>query len=101
MPRFNMPLELGIFLGAKRYGTGRQKQKITLVLDPSGTVISAFISDSPARISGRMRVIPKRRYRSSETGYEAPPAGATFRAAGSSGNVTSGFFINSALSGGG
>jgi hypothetical protein len=27
LPRFNMPLELGIFLGAKRYGGVRQKRK--------------------------------------------------------------------------
>ena len=25
LPRFNMPLELGLFLGAKRFGTGKQK----------------------------------------------------------------------------
>src|SRR5258708_9420368 len=25
LPRFNMPLELGLFLGAKRYGRGKQK----------------------------------------------------------------------------
>src|SRR5687767_12563673 len=33
LPRFNMPLELGVFLGAKRYGTGRQKRKSCLILD--------------------------------------------------------------------
>ncbi len=27
LPRFNMPLELGLFLGAKRYGDSRQKRK--------------------------------------------------------------------------
>ena len=27
LPRFNMPLELGIFLGAKRYGGASQKAK--------------------------------------------------------------------------
>ena len=27
LPRFNMPLELGIFLGAKKFGTGEQKKK--------------------------------------------------------------------------
>ncbi len=32
-PRFNMPLELGIFLGAKRYGVKEQKKKICLILD--------------------------------------------------------------------
>ena len=33
LPRFNMPLELGIFLGAKRYGGKAQRQKRTLILD--------------------------------------------------------------------
>ncbi|HEY0036437.1 MAG TPA: hypothetical protein VGB66_07090 [Longimicrobium sp.] len=33
MPRFNMPLELGIFLGAKSFGTGEQKKKAGVVLD--------------------------------------------------------------------
>ena len=27
LPRFNMPLELGIFLGAKRFGAEEQKRK--------------------------------------------------------------------------
>lgn len=31
--RLNMPLELGIFLGAKVYGTGRNRRKRALVLD--------------------------------------------------------------------
>lgn len=33
LPRFNMPLELGIFLGAKRFGGRRQKEKRLLILD--------------------------------------------------------------------
>lgn len=33
LPRFNMPLELGIFLGAQRYGNERQPGKVCLVLD--------------------------------------------------------------------
>ena len=33
LPRFNMPLELGLFLGAKQYGSGRQKDKVCLVLE--------------------------------------------------------------------
>lgn len=32
LPRFNMPLELGIFLGAKRYGGPAHRQKKCLVL---------------------------------------------------------------------
>ncbi len=33
LPRFNMPLELGIFLGAKKYGSDRQKEKVCKILD--------------------------------------------------------------------
>jgi hypothetical protein len=33
LPRFNMPLELGMFLGAKRYGDATQRSKSCLVLE--------------------------------------------------------------------
>ena len=33
LPRFNMPFELGMFLAAKRFGSGQQKRKMALVLD--------------------------------------------------------------------
>ena len=45
LPRFNMPLELGIFLGAKRYGVGDQKTKRALVLDVEQYRYQRFISD--------------------------------------------------------
>lgn len=45
LPRFNMPLELGLFLGAKRFGTGRQKQKNCLVMDVDRYRYQKFISD--------------------------------------------------------
>lgn len=45
LPRFNMPLELGIFLGAKRYGNKEQKQKRVLVLDIELYRYQTFISD--------------------------------------------------------
>ena len=45
LPRFNMPLELGIFLGAKRYGRGRQKEKNCLILDRDRFRYQIFISD--------------------------------------------------------
>jgi len=45
LPRFNMPLELGMFLGAKRFGTGRQKEKVCLVLDRERYRYQSFISD--------------------------------------------------------
>lgn len=45
LPRFNMPLELGIFLGAKRYGGSAQKAKRTLVFDIERYRYQKFISD--------------------------------------------------------
>lgn len=45
LPRFNMPLELGIFLGAKRFGEGRQKQKVGLILDREQFRYQQFVSD--------------------------------------------------------
>ena len=45
LPRFNMPLELGLFLGAKRYGSKPQKTKRALILDIEQFRHQRFISD--------------------------------------------------------
>lgn len=45
LPRFNMPLELGLFLGAKRYGGVHQKTKRILILDVERYRYQRFISD--------------------------------------------------------
>ena len=45
LPRFNMPLELGLFLGAKRYGTGEQRKKLCLILDRDPFRYQRFCSD--------------------------------------------------------
>jgi hypothetical protein len=45
LPRFNMPLELGVFLGARAYGSGRQKQKRCLILDRERYRYQRYISD--------------------------------------------------------
>lgn len=45
LPRFNMPLELGIFLGIKRAGTGRQERKSCLILDTERYRYQKFCSD--------------------------------------------------------
>jgi len=45
LPRFNMPLELGIFLGAKRYGAGTQRQKSCLILERDRYRYQKFCSD--------------------------------------------------------
>ncbi len=45
LPRFNMPLELGLFLGAKRYGGTLHKAKRVLILDVEQYRYQRFISD--------------------------------------------------------
>ena len=45
LPRFNMPLELGIFLGAKRFGDDDQAQKRCMILDTQQYRFQMFISD--------------------------------------------------------
>ena len=45
LPRFNMPLELGLFLGAKRYGDDPQKKKRCLILDTQQYRFQKFMSD--------------------------------------------------------
>lgn len=45
LPRFNMPLELGMFIGATRFGGKKQKQKNCLVLDVKPHRYQSFISD--------------------------------------------------------
>lgn len=45
LPRFNMPLELGLFLGAKRFGGEEQKHKRCLLFDTEQYRYQKFISD--------------------------------------------------------
>ena len=45
LPRFNMPLELGLFLGCKRFGAKNQSKKRTLILDSEQYRYRQFISD--------------------------------------------------------
>lgn len=45
LPRFNMPFELGLFLGAKRFGNAVQRRKTCLVLDREPYRYQAFLSD--------------------------------------------------------
>jgi hypothetical protein len=45
LPRFNMPLELGMFLGAKRFGHAEQAQKTCLILDVERYRFQKFIPD--------------------------------------------------------
>jgi len=45
LPRFNMPLELGLFIGAKRFGDEEQGRKRILILDTEQYRYHRFISD--------------------------------------------------------
>ena len=45
LPRFNMPFELGLFVGAARFGARDQRRKICLVLDRERYRFQKFISD--------------------------------------------------------
>ncbi len=45
LPRFNMPLELGVFLGARRFGRGPQREKRCLILDRERFRYQAYLSD--------------------------------------------------------
>ena len=45
LPRFNMPLELGIWLGAKRYGNKQDRYKRALVFDKVDHRYQKFCSD--------------------------------------------------------
>lgn len=45
LPRFNMPLELGVFLGAKKFGSTTQTKKQCLIIDKDRYRYHKFISD--------------------------------------------------------
>lgn len=45
LPRFNMPLELGLDLGCKRYGQEHQQEKVLLIFDKHQYRYQKFISD--------------------------------------------------------
>jgi len=45
LPRFNMPLELGVFLGVRRWGDRQQRRKSCLILDRDRHRYRIFCSD--------------------------------------------------------
>jgi hypothetical protein len=45
LPRFNMPLELGIFIGCQKFGNLSQKKKKYLILESESYRFKQFISD--------------------------------------------------------
>src|SRR5450755_4503989 len=45
LPRFNMPFELGLFLGARRFGAKLQRDKQCLVLEAERYRYQKYLSD--------------------------------------------------------
>lgn len=45
LPRFNMPLELGLDLGCKRFGKAHEQEKVILIMDIERYRYQRFISD--------------------------------------------------------
>jgi hypothetical protein len=45
LPRFNMPFELGLFIGAKHYGNKKHQSKVCLILDAEEYRYQKFLSD--------------------------------------------------------
>jgi hypothetical protein len=45
LPRFNMPFELGLMMGAKRFGAKRQRQKRACVMVAEPFVLPRYLSD--------------------------------------------------------
>ncbi len=45
LPRFNLPFELGLFLGARRFGKGIQRNKACLILDRDRYRFQKYLSD--------------------------------------------------------
>lgn len=45
LPRFNMPFELGLFIGASKLGSRRHKEKVCVILDTDPYRYRSFLSD--------------------------------------------------------
>ncbi len=58
LPRFNMPLELGLFLGAKAYGDQKQKDKRCLILDTDPYRYQKFVSDIAGQVIRAHKGVP-------------------------------------------
>jgi hypothetical protein len=88
LPRFNVPFELGLDLGCKRYGKLRQRQKTALILDVDRYRYRTFISDIAGfdieehngRVANAITVVRNwLRHTSHKISFEAP-SGATIYA---------------------
>jgi hypothetical protein len=81
LPRFNMPLELGIDLGASKYGESRLRSKTLLILDRTRFRYQRFVSDiSGQDVQAQGRRIPRvvtlvRDWLAAESGLHEIPGG--------------------------
>ena len=73
LPRFNMPLELGIWLGAKRYGNRRDRAKRALVFDKVHHPYQKFCSDISGQDLRVTTTILTLSFAESETGFAILP----------------------------
>ena len=74
LPRFNMPLELGLFLGARRSGPDRQQEKACLVLDREPYRYQKFCSDIAGQDIAAHGGSPRRAIRAVRNWLERAPA---------------------------
>jgi hypothetical protein len=70
LPRFNMPFELGLFLGARHFGGRPQRGKHCLVLEAERYRYQNTFPTSPARTSGSLTTSLPRRSARSATGWQ-------------------------------
>jgi hypothetical protein len=68
LPRFNMPLALGLFLGCRRFGPQNQSKKRTLIRDSEQYRYRQFISDISGQDIRHMEAIPRTPFGKYETG---------------------------------
>lgn len=74
LPRFNMPFELGLAMGARRFGRGRQREKRACIMVAKAYVLPRYLSDlagnDPAAHGGNphavIRVVRDHLHRSPE-----------------------------------
>ena len=80
LPRFNMPLELGMFFGCKRFGSKTQSNKISSCLISTHIAIRSSSQTSPATIFVRMQETRTKRLRWFVIGWRLHPTEQTFPA---------------------
>ncbi len=82
LPRFNMPLELGVFIGAKKFGNSNHSKKNTLILDSEQYRYQIFISDIAGQdiraheCDPSQAIVQVRNWLNSASGRKTIPGGA-------------------------